>query len=218
VDWLWEQTIRPNLEPAALIRHQRFIDWPTLVCYLVIGAGACLSGFFFYGYFRAYGYTEEPNMLLNSVTAAGLFTGFASVGWALFDYARQLSAFVGGYVIPTHAILLADVVAPWLIGGLLLFWSRSLVRFLHYLQGKSLAVTATQIAATLFGAAGFLSIMTPVFSVITGAYLLVEEDVFYLYGFHLFNQAILIPMKLGLVWAASITAIASWRASTPPTT
>jgi hypothetical protein len=218
VDWLWEQTIRPNLEASALIRHQRFIDWPSLVCYLVIGGGAFLSGYFFHGYYRAYDFAEEPNMLLNTVTLAGLFTGFALVGWAVFDYARQLSAYIGGYVIPSPAILAADVVAPWLIGGLLLFWSRSMIRFANYLDGKLEGFSVIRIAANLFIMAGFLSFIIPAFNVLVGASLLVDDNVFYLYSFYLFDEAILSPANLSLTWAASILAIASWRSlSTHPT-
>ena len=210
LDWLWEQTIRPNLEAFALIHHQRFIDWPSLVCYLGIGGGAFLSGYFFHGYYRTYDYTKEPNMLLNTATLAGLMTGFALIGWVIWDFTRQFSAYIGGYVIPTPAILAGDIVAPWLLGGLLLFWSRSLIRFSNCLEGESPRFTATKLAATLLAVAGFLTFVIPVFNAIIGASLLVEDDAFYLYSFHLINQAILSPTKLSVIWATSILAIASW--------
>jgi len=215
--WMWRALVRPYLAALPVILHQQFVDWSSMVGYVLILVGGVASAFFFLDYYRAHDGSAGRGVFIGSALLVSFVTSLYLLDWVIFSLYGQLAPLQGGKFDLYPEFVAGEVLAPSLLGVLFLLWGASLIRFAHHRQRQSPEVRLAQMAGRLFFMAAILSFLIPTLTVAI-ADSLAADDVFYLYGVWILNEGIFSPLNLLLVWAASISAIRSWRASTAPAT
>jgi hypothetical protein len=196
---------------TALLGHELFVDWPSLVCYLLIGGGGLLSGYFFLDYCRAHHCPDGHRIFWNTLVLTALTITFYLLNWVVFAVYGQAAAYAGTYSILYPAIVAGQMAAPWLLGLLLILWGRSLTRFSGAIEGSPTRISALSKAGILFLTVGFINFLIPSVYIMINTPI-IRDSIFFWLGV-LVNEVVFSVAGLTLMWVASMLVILSGRSS-----